>query len=97
MENCQAICEDFERPRYHASMQRITCPGEKPCSRKAKVQFNTGKGILCLCTTHARLAREGFVAENGQVTGRNDIREYRAKMDRRPGLFRPPHTWVKGL
>jgi hypothetical protein len=86
---CQAIVEDYERPRYHASMQRIIVPGEKPCSRRGVEQV----GPLCLCKTHARLAREGFVSERGEVAGRNDRREIR-EYQRRHGRSARLHTWA---
>ena len=77
-QNCQAICEDYDHPRYHASMQRIIVPGSKPCSRKGVVKVKH----LCLCTTHARMAKEGFIKDTGEVEGRNDIKEYRDRAAR---------------
>ena len=72
---CQAICEDYENPRYHASMQRIICPGSKSCSRKGTVQVKH----LTLCKTHARMAKEGLIEKSGQTVGRNDARDWREK------------------
>lgn len=75
---CQALCEDYERPAYSASMQRIVVPGVKACSKGAKVQI----GHLKLCEVHARMAREGFIDEDGTVAPkdiRNDHRRFPEK------------------
>jgi hypothetical protein len=87
---CQAIVEDYEHPAYRASMQRITVPGHKQCSRKGIEQIKH----LRFCKTHARLAREGFIDKSGQVMCRNDIREYRAKIAAKPKLNSQPHLWA---
>jgi hypothetical protein len=76
---CQAKIDDYERPAYRASMQRIVAPGVKDCTRNAKVKL----GFLYLCDTHARLAREGFVEEHGNVTTKNSIADVRRFNDRR--------------
>lgn len=89
-QNCQAIVEDYENPKFRATRQRITVPGSKPCSRKATEKVRH----LCVCTQHGKLAREGYVAPTGEVVSRNDIREYRAKIRRKPKLFTPPHNWA---
>jgi hypothetical protein len=87
---CQAVVEDYENPSYRASMQRITVPGSKPCSRKGVEQVKH----LLFCKAHARLAREGFIDQAGQVMCRNDIREYRNKIAAKPKLNSPPHLWA---
>jgi hypothetical protein len=84
---CAAIVDDRDHPRYHASMQRILLPGDKRCSRKAKEQV----GHLHLCATHARLACEGFIAEDGRVADRNAIRDYRDY----PEKLGTMHKWAK--
>ena len=88
MLNCQAIVEDREHPAYHASMQRIMRPGSKPCSRRVTVQVKH----LHLCTVHARLAREGFIAESGVVAPKADIRNVR---NSRRGARRL-YDWAEG-
>lgn len=70
---CMAVVDDYERPHWHASMQRIVIPNDKRCSRKGKALV----GTLHLCTVHARLAWEGFVDVDGRVADRNTIRDHR--------------------
>lgn len=67
---CQAIVDDWERLKVHAPRQRISLPGDKPCSRRGAEQVEH----LHLCSTHARMAREGLVMESGRVVNRDDIR-----------------------
>lgn len=86
---CQAIIDDHDRPRVHAPMQRISAPGDKPCSRRAKVTL----GKLALCNAHARLAQEGLVQEGGRVHDRNTIRDVHRVAHLRGGL----ETWQRGL
>lgn len=71
--NCQAIVDDWVHLSVHAPAQRIIEPGSKGCSRKARSKV----GKLCLCTTHARMAKEGFLSESGEVANRLDIRNVR--------------------
>jgi hypothetical protein len=86
---CQATVEDREHPTYHASMQRIMNPGNKACSRKGVEQV----GPLLLCAAHARMAREGLVAEDGQVATKQDIAAVRRYPEKFPkGLY----NWFKG-
>lgn len=85
---CQAICEDYERPKYKASMQRITIPSDKKCSKSAVEKV----GHLDLCRVHARLAKEGFVDKDGSVLAkylRDNARDY-------PHKFMPWFKWLKG-
>ena len=92
---CQAKIDDYERPAYQASMQRITAPGVKNCTRNAKVKL----GDLCLCDVHTRLAREGFVDVTGEVTTKNSIADVRRSNDRRrKGVpLWKIHHWADGL
>lgn len=90
LSSCQALVEDYKHPRFRASMQRITVPREKPCSRRATETVVH----LALCKTHARLAREGFISEKGVVLGKNDIREIRNKNARRPGAYGRHYGWA---
>lgn len=88
---CAAIIEsaDSNDGARHFSMQRIIIYGERRCSRKA-----TEKVVhLDCCTTHARLAREGLVAEDGRVLGKQDIRGVREGQisGRSPGRY---YTWA---
>jgi hypothetical protein len=92
---CGAKVDDYDRPAYQASMQRITAPGVKNCTRNAKVRI----GNLCLCATHARLTHEGFVDEAGNVVTRNSIADVRRSNDRRrkgTPLWKL-HKWAEGL
>lgn len=92
---CEAKIDDYDRPAYQASMQRITAPGVKRCTRNAKVKL----GDLCLCAAHARLAHEGFVDEGGNVVTKNSIADVRRSNDRRRSgtpLWKL-HKWSEGL
>lgn len=86
---CQAIVEDFDRPAYHAPMQRMTLAGEKQCAKRPK----TNVGGLDLCTVHARLARQGFVNKDGTVAMKS-VREDYAKYPSK--LKTPFFTWLPG-
>jgi hypothetical protein len=70
---CQATVDDWERGGYHATRQRIHQPGTKACPRSCVEQVKH----LCLCTTHARMAREGLIDETGRVANRADITNVR--------------------
>lgn len=84
VKTCQAIVEDRDHPLYNAPRQRIFVPGAKPCSRSAKETV----GHLSLCTTHARMAREGLVAWDGAVAPKEDIANVRRNPEKFPhGLY----------
>lgn len=85
--NCQAVIDDRDRPAYHAPMQRISVPGDKPCSRTAHGQV----GHLHLCRKHFGLACEGLIDERGRVASRADIRAVRKHGKFPDGLY----TWWK--
>jgi hypothetical protein len=87
---CAAIIESdrYEDGAKHYSMQRIVSYGRRRCSYSAKEQV----GHLHLCARHARLAREGFVAEDGNVSDRGTIRDMRAYPDKFPG---GQYRWVR--
>lgn len=81
---CQAIVEDYERPAYRASMQRITAPSHRRCKRAA----NEPVEHLSLCSPHARLCRDGLIDRDGTVAPRPsiaDVRRYPSKFPR--GLY----------
>lgn len=82
---CCALVETTEGAKSY-SMQRIRVTVTKRCSRKAKTKI----GPLDLCTVHARLAREGFVAEDGQVSDSADIATMRRYPKKFPG---GQHSW----
>lgn len=86
---CQAIVDDHDHPAVYAPRQRISSPGDKPCSRRAKVTL----GKLALCTVHAQLAAEGLVHLSGRVHDRNTIRDVRRVKHLRDGI----ETWQRGL
>lgn len=88
MTKCQAIVDDWEHGGYHASMQRIHAPGDKPCSRGAKETVKH----LELCTAHARMAREGLVGKDGRVAPRADIENVRKYPEKFPNGL---HTWAE--
>jgi hypothetical protein len=82
---CQAIVDDFNHLAFYASVQRIRVPGDKPCSRKGTEQVKH----LCLCPTHARMAREGLIDEGGRVApaaDRANVRKYPRQFPRGLGL-----------
>jgi hypothetical protein len=61
----------------HVGYHTRTCRKyrDKGCSRMAKERV----GHLCLCTQHAKLARDGLIDENGHVAhpaARADVRRY---------------------
>ena len=74
---CQATIDDLDRPKLHAPRQRISVPGDKPCTRRATARF----GALCLCATHVRLAQEGLLTADGRVRDKNTIRDVRSIRD----------------
>lgn len=87
---CAAIVESdrFEDGAKHYSMQRITSMGSRRCSRKATAQV----GHLPCCSVHARMAREGFIAETGVVAPKQSIRDARNYPKKFPnGLY----DWAK--
>ena len=82
---CQAIVDDYDRPAYAAPRQRIFLPGDKPCSRRATDQVKH----LRLCSTHARMAREGLIDRSGRVEPKASIRDVRRFPEKFPhGLNR---------
>jgi len=87
---CQAIIEDFENLAYYAPAQRIRAAGSKPCSRAAK--YRVGK--LCFCKSHAQLALDGLVDEQGEVASTAIRRDVRAHPERHKGGF---FSWARGL
>ncbi len=87
---CQAEVDDFDHPAFYAPRQRIINPGDKPCPRKGKETV----GPLCLCATHAKMARAGLVSEQGRVADRNSRRDVRNFPQKFPhGL----HDWASKL
>lgn len=72
---CAAIVESdrHEDGARHFSMQRVIIYGSRRCSRKATDQVVH----LACCTTHARMAREGLVAEDGTVADKGSLRDVR--------------------
>jgi len=85
---CQAIVDDWDRLSYYAPRQRVSVPGNKPCSRRSTEAVQH----LHLCATHARLAREGLVAESGRVANQPDIRNVHRYPEKFPnGLY----SWVQ--
>jgi hypothetical protein len=82
-QQCQAIVDDWERLKVHAPRQRLSMPGDKPCSRRATEPVEH----LHLCSTHARMAREGLVMETGRVANKEDIRN----------VHRYPRSFPRGL
>lgn len=89
---CSAIVESdrHEDGAKHYSRQRVIVYGHKRCSRKGVGHI----GHLDFCTTHARLAREGLIDENGQVASKSEIRDVRNYPTKFPGgLYR----WARDL
>ncbi len=85
---CQAIVDDRANgDRFNLSRLVIVYP-KKGCSRRGVERV----GHLLLCATHARLAREGFVMETGQVAPARDIRDARRFPKQFPGGL---YSWVK--
>jgi hypothetical protein len=68
------------------SMQRIRTTVSRQCSRQAKETV----AHLQLCATHARLAREGFMNEDGIMMPAQDIADTR---NYRGG--RGPNKWAE--
>lgn len=74
---CQAIIHVFDKS-YNLS-RSCTTTKSQTCSRNGKEQVKH----LCLCTTHANLAREGMMYESGEMMTSSmiaDIRKY-AKLE----------------
>ena len=65
---CQA---QIEVPGKSYSMQRIRATSTRQCSRRATYTV----AHLALCTTHGRMATQGFIGENGVVMAAIDIAE----------------------
>lgn len=88
---CDAIVESdrHEDGARHYSMQRIVVKGSRRCSRKATEKV----GHLSCCKVHARLAREGMVAEDGCVAPRQDIADARRRRDGARRLY----DWAHGI
>ncbi|GAF68913.1 unnamed protein product [marine sediment metagenome] len=87
---CRAIIDDYDNLAYYAPAQRVTVPGEKPCSFKARFRV----GSLCLCKRHQQLALDGLLDEDGRVAARQtraDVRRYPSKFPH--GLY----TWARDL
>lgn len=83
---CDAIVESdrHEDGARHYSMQRLVAMGSRRCSRKATEKV----GHLSCCKVHARLAREGMVADTGHVAPRQSIADARRFPRRFPhGLY----------
>lgn len=87
---CDAIVTDFENTTYYAPMQGIHNYGTKPCSRKGTEPV----AHLCLCSVHARMAREGLVDKDGHVACRADIANVRRYPKKFPGGL---YNWLANL
>lgn len=72
-QSCQAVIDDWDHLAVNAPRQALRAPGDKPCPRAGVEHVKH----LCLCAQHAKMAREGFVAEDGRVAHRDDIRAVR--------------------
>lgn len=87
---CQATVEDFENGTHYNLTRSFTVPEHRSCKRNAKVKL----GSLCLCTLHAKLAKDGLVEEDGTVASRSviaDVRRYPTKFA--GGIYK----WAKDL
>lgn len=81
---CQAHVAG-ENTRSH-SMLNIATHAYRPCSRTAREAV----GSLKLCTTHARMARDGLLDERGDTGSPADLKSRREK----PSLR---FTWAASL
>lgn len=77
---CHAIVETTEGAKQY-TMQRIRTTRPKRCERAAKKKI----GPLCLCSTHVRMTRDGFVYQSGEVASKGSIADARRYKDKFPG------------
>lgn len=85
---CQA--ETYVEGTGYNLIRYIRTWNSKPCDKKAKVKL----GELCVCGTHERLAREGFIGQKGQGVDPGQRADYRRNRHVTSGPF---GRWVDQL